>query len=99
MDDFIQQLLQEQGATDTLDAEVRAQLTQQLTSRAYDFINRRLIDAMSDEVVEHFNTLIDNETTTPEQVQQFVATNVPNKDQVVAAALVEFRALYLGDKA
>ncbi len=99
MDQFIQQLLREQGVSDTMDPEVRAQLTDELTSRATDFVNRRLIDAMSDEVAAQFNAFLDDESVTPEQVQNFVETNVPNREQVVASALVEFRSLYLGDKA
>ncbi|CAN5118794.1 hypothetical protein BH09PAT3_BH09PAT3_4590 [soil metagenome] len=99
MDNFIQQLLSDQGVASDINPEVRAQLVQDLSSRATDFVNRGLINAMSDEAVEHFNTMLDDPSITPEQVQQFVDTNVANKEQVVANALVEFRALYLGDKA
>lgn len=99
MDQFIQQLLHDQGVSDSLDPAVREQLVHELTGRATDFVNRRLIDAMSDETVEQFNALLDDDSLDPAKAQQFVEANVPNKDQVVAAALVEFRALYLGDKA
>ena len=99
MDQFIQQLLLERGVGDAIAPEVREQLTQELTGRATDFINKRVIDAMSDESVDKFNLMLDDPNTTPEAAQQFIAANVPNQDKVVASALVEFRALYLGDKA
>lgn len=99
MDEYIQKLLRDQGITDTLEPDVRAQLISELTGRANDFLNRRLLDAMSDEAVEQFNKLLNEPSLTTEQVQNFITANVPNRDQVVAAALVEFRALYLGDKA
>lgn len=99
MDQFIQQLLRDQDVPEDLDPEVRTQLVSELTSRASDFLNARLIDAMSDETVEHFSAMLDDESTTPEQVQNFIATNVPDKDRVIASALAEFRVLYLGDRA
>jgi hypothetical protein len=99
MEQFIQQLLRDQDVPEDLDPEVRVQLVSELTSRASDFLNARLIDAMSDETVEHFNTMLDDDSTTPEQVQNFITTNVSNKDQVIARALAEFRMLYLGDRA
>lgn len=99
MENFITQLLADQGVDPAMDPAVRAQLVAELTSKANDLINRRLIDAMSDEVVSHFNDLVEDENTDAAAVQQFITTNVPNRDQVVAAALIEFRALYLGEKA
>lgn len=99
MEEYIQQLLQDQGVPHDLDPEVRGQLVSDLMSRALDFLNRRLIDSMSDEAVEHFTSLLDNPATDASQVQDFIATNVMDKEKVTADALAEFRVLYLGDKA
>lgn len=99
MEQFIQQLLKDQGVPDSLDGEVRKQLVEELTGRATDFVNRRLLEAMSEEAVEQFNSLLDEEPVDPNKIQQFIATHVPDKERVAAAALYEFRTLYLGDKA
>lgn len=99
MDQFINQLLQDQGVPADLDPEVRTQLVAELTNRAADFVNKRLIEAMSDEAVAHFETLIDEDPVDPLKIQDFIATNVPDKETIASKALLEFRALYLGDKA
>ena len=99
MENYIQQLIADQGITNDIDPEVREQLTQELTTRANNFLNQRLLDAMSDDAVEHFNTTLDSNTFGAEQIQQFIDVNLPQKDKIVAAALLEFRALYLGSKA
>jgi hypothetical protein len=99
MEEFIRQLLQDQGVPEDLSAEVRAQLVAELTGRATDFVNQRLVAAMSEEAVGHFESLLDEEPVDTQKIQDFINTNVPDKEQVAARALVEFRALYLGAKA
>lgn len=95
--EFVQQLLTDQGFAHP-DPEVRAQLEADLTDSAIRLVNRRLIDAMSEQDVERFNALLDRDPS-PQTVQQFIEQHVPNREQVTALALVEFRQLYLGDKA
>ncbi len=99
MQEFIRQLLQEQGVSPDLDPEVREELTRQLTGRATDFVNKRLLDSMNDETVSHFNRLLDEHPDDAALMQDFIAVNVPDRERLVASALTEFRALYLGDKA
>ena len=99
MDDFINQLLQEAAVPESVDPEVRAQLVSDLESRLADMINRRLIDAMSEEDALGLEKLLDEQPDNIEAVQGYIEERLPNKDQVVAATLLEFRALYLGDKA
>jgi hypothetical protein len=96
--EFIQQIMAEQDIPADLDPEVRAQYEADLTERAMDLINRRLIDAMPDQTVGHFNALLDSDPT-PQAVQEFVQYNVPNREYVTTEALLELRRLYLGDKA
>jgi hypothetical protein len=99
MDEYIQQLLQDAGLPESTDPEVREQLTMDLTARANDLMNRRLIDAMSDEDAEAFDKLLDEQPENIEAMQQFITDHVSNREQVVGAALLEFRALYLGASA
>lgn len=99
MDEFINQLLKDSGVPDNLEPEVRAELVKMLTDRATDLINRRIIDAMSDEDAVAFDKFVDAHPGDAAAVQQFVSEHVPNQEQVVAAALLELRTAYLGDKA
>lgn len=98
MDEYIQQLLNDAGLPDSVDPEVRAQLVSDLQERAINLMNRRLIEAMSDEDIEAFNKLLDEQPNNAEAMQQFITDHVPNSQQVVTAAMLEFRALYLGTK-
>jgi hypothetical protein len=99
MDQFIEQLLREQGAPDDLEPAVRQDLVEDLAARATEFLNRRLIDAMDDTSVEEFSKLLDVEPADPQAIQEFIATHVPDKERVVTEALLEFRSIYLGSKA
>lgn len=99
MEEFIQKLLKDQGVPEDLDPEVRAQLVAQLTDRATDFVNKRLVEAMSEEAVSRFNSLLDEEPVDAAKIQEFIATNIPDKEKIATGALLEFRVLYLGAKA
>jgi hypothetical protein len=99
MDEFIQQLLAERGIPESVDEETRQQLAEDLSSRLNDFINKRLIESMPEDVLAKFEEQLDSGNATTESLQQFVADNLPDKEQVTANALMEFRALYLGPKA
>ena len=99
MDDYINKLLSESGVPESLDPEVRAQLIEDLTTRVAELINHRLIEAMSPEAVIEFDKLLAERPDDVQATQAFVEQHVPNKDQIVTGSLLEFRALYLGDKA
>lgn len=99
MDEYIQQLLKDAGVPESTDPEVKAELVKGLANQANDLVNRRLIDAMSDEDAEAFDKYIEENPEDVEGVQQFISDHVSNKEQVVGAALLEFRALYLGPSA
>jgi hypothetical protein len=98
MTPFIQQLLAEQGIPANLDPAVRSEFEAELASRLNEFINARILDAMPAVVVQRFEALLESD---PDEavVQRFVERNVPNQQEVVTNAMVEFRRLYLGSKA
>ncbi len=96
MEQFIKQLLADKDLPTNLDDKVRAQLEHDLTSRATDFLNKRMIEALSDDDVKAFEKLIDEQPDNAVAVQEFIDKHVPNKEQLAATALLEFRALYLG---
>lgn len=96
MEEFIQQLLKDAGVPDSTDPEVREQLAKDLADRAGDLVNRRLIDAMSEKDAQAFGKVLDDRPDDLKAMQKFIDEHVPNKEQVAGAALLEFRALYLG---
>lgn len=99
MDDYIQQLLKEAGIPEGMDPEVKAQLVSDLTSRASDLVNRKLIDSLSEENATAFNNLLDEKPDDADAIQKFIIEHVPDRDKIVGQALLEFRALYLGANA
>lgn len=99
MDEFIKQLLDEKGLPANIDDKVRVQLEQDLTSRAVDFINRQLINSLTETQVAELEELIDEKPADTKAIQDFIANNVPNKEAITGAALAEFKRLYLGGNA
>jgi hypothetical protein len=96
MEEFIRQLLKDAGVPESTDPEVRQQLEKDLADRASDLINKRLIDAMSEKDAKAFSKLLDDKPDDLGAMQQFIDQHVPDKEKVAGAALLEFRALYLG---
>ncbi|HSW78626.1 MAG TPA: DUF5663 domain-containing protein [Candidatus Babeliales bacterium] len=96
LNEFIEELLQQKQLPASLDPTVKQRLVQDLTTRLNDLINRRLLDAMDDKTLAEFNKMIEKEAEATE-LQEFIDKNVPDKQQIVTAALLEFRQLYLGD--
>jgi hypothetical protein len=97
MEQFIDDILNARGLPADLDAEVRAQLAEDLAVRVTQVVNTRLIEAMPEEALEGFNKLADDPATTNEQLQQYVADHVSDVEGVTRQALVDFRGLYLSD--
>jgi hypothetical protein len=95
LEQFATQLLKEKSLPPNLQPAVYEQMVRDLSERANDLINRRLIDAMTEEQADRFDQLLQ---TNPDvrAVQAFIEASVPNRDLVVSSALIEFRNLYLG---
>lgn len=94
LEEFIKDMLKEKGLPDDLDPKIYNQVVKDLVDRAKALINRRLIDAMSDEQLAKFNKLIE---TGPDEkaVQGFIDANLAYKEQITANALYELRQIYL----
>lgn len=99
MDDYVQQLMKEQGIPDDLDPQVRVELAKEITEQANDYINYRLIQSMSDEAAEKFADMLEDDSMQEHDIQQYIADNVPDVQAAVTAALVDFRSVYLGPAA
>jgi hypothetical protein len=96
MDEYLTDLLSQTGAVQTADQDVLRQLKSDLSERVTALINRRLIDALSEDKVAELERLLDEQPDNVEAYQQFMVDNLPNRQEIVNTSLLEFRALYLG---
>lgn len=98
IEQFIEDVLKEKGLPPDIDPAVRQQMVSDLSDRALNLINKRLVDALPDDKVSELEKLIDANPDDKEVFSKFIDENVPDKQQVVTLALSEFRSLYLGIK-
>ena len=91
---YAEQLLKDKNIPE-LDDAIHKQLVSDLSNRLIDFINRRVVESMPAEAVNEFNKLLDGQPS-PDQVQEFINNNVPDKDKIILNAMIEFRAAYIG---
>lgn len=93
LDKFINEMLdtkQLPGVT----AEVRVTLVADLRERLLDQINRALIDALPDDKITEFNSLLDDESLSDEIVQQFIASSGVDVPRVTLQTMLRFSELY-----
>lgn len=91
---FINQILDAKQLTGLTDA-VRAQVVDDLRERMLNQINRALVDAMPDEKIAEFNSLLDDETLTDEAVQQFIVDSGVDVQKVTLQTMLRFSELYI----
>ena len=90
---FVNQLIEGSSLKD-LEGEAMVEAKQGLRDRIEDHINAALLAAMPPEKLEEFDRILARGNS--EEVQGFCSANIDNIDEVTAAALVNFRASYLG---
>ena len=89
---FVDRLVEEKGL-DTLEAEVVAQIKKDLLDRVEDHVNAAILASLPPEKLEPFEKLLQGGN--PEISQKFCHDNIPDLEQVMAAALLNFRSIYL----
>ena len=94
LEKFVGEILADKDLSGMTD-EAKVYLIDDLKTRLMDQINRALIDELSEEKLAEFNTMLDNDSITADQVQEFVASSGVDVKQVVARAALVFRDLYL----
>jgi hypothetical protein len=90
---FVAKLIDEKGLNG-LDTEVKEQVVNDLLDRVEDRINAEILSHMPSDKVSEFNTVLDSGDEAA--IQAFITSSVPDLDNIVAAALLAFRATYLG---
>ena len=92
-DQFIDELVNAKGLTN-LEPEVLEQLKKDLADRLEDRINAVILEKIPPEKLEEFEKLLD--TAADQEMQEYCQQNIPDLDQAIAGALLEFKNTYLG---
>lgn len=94
LDTFIRDIIEAKelpGITE----EAKAGLLEEMREGLLDQINRALIEALPEDKVAEFSTLLENDSVSDDQVQAFIANSGVNVEQVTAKTMLAFRNLYL----
>lgn len=94
--EFISNIIGEKGLSVSSE-EVKEQLIEDMTHRLLDLIDREVISAMSEPNVDKLNQMLDEGAST-DVVQSFIASVVPNMQQIVAQTTIRFRKAYLNSE-
>lgn len=98
MESFIDQLITEKFAGQTLDDAVRADIKRELTDRLNQYLTLRTIEMISTanpDAITELSTLIKTNPA-PDQVQAFISQHVKDPDILVSQIFADFRSLYVG---
>lgn len=94
LDTFIKDIIdtkQLPGITD----EMKSGLIEEMRERLFDLINRALVEAIPEDKVAGFDALLDDESTSDEDVQAFIANTGVDVQRVTSKSMLTFRNLYL----
>ena len=95
VDLFIEQIVDQKNLAGVT-PEIKQQVVTELKGRLMDQIDRAMIDSLNNEQLDKFNTLLDSQNTTDQQLQDFFATSGIDSQQVVLDTMLKFREFYLG---
>lgn len=96
IEQFVKELLKEKGLPGDLEPAVYNRMVADLTQRATNLVNKRLVEALSAQQIQEFESLMDKHPDDMKVLQDFINENVKTKEELTSAALLEFRSLYLG---
>jgi len=95
LEQFADKLLEEKGVKKmNLEEEVVFQMRDDLVSRLEDRINAVIITSLNPQQAETFEKMIDEEKPIAE-IQQFIAQQIPNLEELITQELLFFRETYL----
>lgn len=93
LESFVDELIKAKNSPEVTD-ETRAEVKQMLMNDVLQGINAHLVSLLSDEDVEHLNEMLDREAT-DEELNAYFTEKIPNTQDEIAKALVNFRDGYL----
>lgn len=91
---FVDRLVEEKKYPEDLEKEVIDQIKSDLLSRVEDRVNMVIISNLSEEKLEEFNKLMD-ENISDVDMQKFCSDNIPNLSQLIATELIVLKQTYL----
>lgn len=89
---FVDTLIEEKQIPE-LDSDVLNQMKLDLEDRVESLINARILQNIPSDSLEEFEKKLDEETD--ENVMIFCKEKIPNLDEIIANALMDFRKIYL----
>ena len=93
LNEFVTRLLQEKGILEGQDPEVQKQLRLDLYERVEDRLNAAILRELPEDELKTFEKKL--EAGNDKELQEYLREKIPDLDQVLAAELVNFRAIYL----
>lgn len=90
---FLERVLADGGMAN-VEPEVREQMLKDLRSRLENKLFATLVMKLPENDLPAFNALVERKAP-QEQIQEFLKTKIPNLDEVLAEAMLEFRRLYV----
>jgi hypothetical protein len=91
---FLDGLLQDAGMT-SLDKEMHDEMIKELFARLDNFLTATLVEKLTPEDTETFIKM-NEEKKSKEEVEKFLQEKLPNAQETMTNAFMEFRDLYLG---
>jgi hypothetical protein len=75
--------------------EAKNGLVEEMRERLIERINRAMVEALPEDKVAGFSALLDVESTTSDDVQNYIVASGVNVEKVTAKTMLDFRDLYL----
>jgi len=94
LDDFAESLIRDKQYT-TLTPAMHDELKKDILQRAHDYLVAKTIEQLSDDQAKQLSELLDK-SPTDQQIQDFIATAVPDAPTFIGNTLFQFRQTYLG---
>ena len=92
LDSFVDNLIQEQGADRLLSEEALKEFRDDLLKNIINRINVSIVENLPEEKLEEYQDVL---SKSKEEQTDFLKTNLPNLDKIIAQELIEFRKLYV----
>lgn len=90
---FVDRLIEEKQFGD-LEPEVMEEIKKDLLSRVEDRMNMTILNELPEDALPAFEELLDKEES-EEDMKKFISSKIPDLDEKIAKALVDFRNTYL----
>lgn len=91
---FVDRLIEEKKFPTDLEKEIVDQIKSDLLEKVEDRINATIISNLSEDKLEEFNKMLDNDVS-DQEMQKFCSDNIPNLSQLLASELIVFKQSYL----